>query len=228
MWKEKVYIMVLKNYCNYWQVIANIEGEGYNLNYLKAASITSKRSSEIVIGWQVGAVLAKLNIYKWMPYGFKNILDEDIYYSKIEVEDMPSKSGRDGKDEIALWTHDTGEAYKVDVYRWENGKLVRAIDVYPYYFKKVAEYYEEKIKEMPEAGFYWYYLADAQIKSGEPKKALKSIEVAMKLQYPYPSIEDLIKLKKEAMLKLGDSPLEVNSGGLSPMIILILLGQLIP
>lgn len=200
-WKEKVYIMVLKNYYNSWHVVANIEGEGYNVNYLKVASITSKRSSEIVIGWQVGAIWAKLNIYKWMPYGFKNIADEDIYYSKIEVEDMPSKFGRDGKDEIALWRHDTGEAYKVDVYRWENGKLVRAEDVYPYYFKKVAEYYEEKIKEMPEAGFYWYYLADAQIKSGELKKALESIEIAMKLQYPYPSIEELTKLKEEVMSK---------------------------
>jgi len=66
---------------------------------------------------------------------------------------------------LALWRHDTGEAYSIKVLRWtkvgSDTGLVPAEDLYPEYYKKVVAYYQEKVKEMPEAAFYWYYLADA-------------------------------------------------------------------
>ncbi|MBN3526955.1 hypothetical protein [Paenibacillus apiarius] len=36
----------------------------------------------------------------------------------------------------------------------------------PYYFRKVAAYYEAMVKNFPSYSFYWYYLADAQAKAG--------------------------------------------------------------
>ena len=43
---------------------------------------------------------------------------------------------------------------------------------------------------MLEARFYWYYVADAQIKAGDKKAALKSIEKGSNLNRGYPSKED--------------------------------------
>lgn len=44
---------------------------------------------------------------------------------------------------------------------------------------------------------YWYYLADAQIKTGDNKEACQSIDKALAAEYPYPSIEELMRLKKQ-------------------------------
>lgn len=192
-------IIVLKNYSGKWRVLSNIKGKGFDINYLNALPITNSKVNNLIIGWQFGAVWAMLDILTWTEQGFKYAVT-DLEYSKIEIEDISSKKGKDGKYEIVVWIHDTGEAYKIEVYRWENGKLVSAPDLYPYYFKKVVTFYKERVKEMPKASFYWYYLADAQIKAGEPKEALKSIDAAMKLQYQYPSKEELFRLREKALL----------------------------
>ncbi|MCJ7689185.1 MAG: hypothetical protein MUO60_07690 [Clostridiaceae bacterium] len=45
--------------------------------------------------------------------------------------------------------------------------------------------------------YYWYYLADAQIKTGNTKDACQSIDKALTFEYPYPSSEKLMQLKKQ-------------------------------
>ena len=206
-WREEVYIMILKSYYNLWYLAANFKGEGHDVNYLKDASIISERENNLIIGWQYGAIWSKLNIYQWTSKGIVNRTPQDIYYSKIEVEDMPGVDGKDGKEEIALWGHDTGDAYKIEVFRWVDGKLQPATDVYSYYFKRVVAFYEEKVKEMPDAAFYWYYLADAQLKAEMPEKALVSVEKAISLNNADPSIypprETLLKLREEILSKLN-------------------------
>ena len=201
-WQGETYVIVLKNHWGNWYVLGNIKGKGYNVSYLNAARITPKNINSLIIGWQFGSIWSELGILQWTPHGFKHIIPQNIYYSKIQVEDMPGIHGKDGVYEIALWVHDTGEAYKVQVYRWKDGSLVPYPEVYHYYFKKVAAYYEEKVKQMPKATFYWYYLADAQLKAGMFYEALKSVNMAMSLGYDYPSKEDLAKLKEEILVKL--------------------------
>jgi hypothetical protein len=44
---------------------------------------------------------------------------------------------------------------------------------------------------------YWYYLADAQLKIGNTEEALKSIDKALSFEYPYPSKEELMKLRNQ-------------------------------
>lgn len=193
------YIIILKNYCNIWHLAAIIKGKGYNISYLIAAPISGRGINNLIIGWQIGAIWSKLNIFEWTGEGFKNIAPKDMHFSKIEVEDMPGEKGKDGRYEMALWVHDTGEAYKIEIYRWNNNRLIPAEDVYSYYFKKVIKYYERLIKEMPDSPIYWYYLADAQAKAGMKDEALKSIDKALKLPYQYPSKEELIKFKKGLM-----------------------------
>ncbi|ACO86909.1 WG repeat-containing protein [Clostridium botulinum] len=194
-WQEENYIMVLERYCNQWSVIDNIRGKGYDISYLKVAPITDNAMDNLIIGWRRGAIWSELDILQWTPYGFKRVIDEGIYYSKIEVENMKSVKAMNGKNEIALWLHDTAGAYKVEIYRWSLGKLVKAEDVYPYYFKKVIDFYKTKLQEEPDLPVYWYYLADAQIKGEMYEDALKSIDKALELPKAYPSKKELIKLR---------------------------------
>ncbi|WP_051541860.1 WG repeat-containing protein [Clostridium lundense] len=201
-WQGETYVIVLKEHLRVWFVMDNIKGTGYNVTYLNAAPITSRNINNLIIGWQMGSIWSQLDILQWTRQGFKHIIPNNIYYSKIEVEDMPGVNGRDGIYEIALWVHDTGDAYKIEVYRWNGKGLAPSPDVYLYYFRRVVEYYKQKVKEMPGAAFYWYYLADAQFKAGMLCEALDSINVTISLGYEYPSKEDVMKLKEEILLKL--------------------------
>ena len=208
--QEQNYIMILKRYKNSWYIAANIKGTGYNINYLCVARITEKNINSLIVGWQVGAIWSQLDIIQWTGEEYKKILDEEVYYSKIEVEDMKGIHGRDGIYEIALWVHDTGNAYKIEVYRLCNGRLIPAKDVYPYYFPRVVAFYKERVKEMPDAAFYWYYLADAQFKSCMYKDALISINKAIDLNLEYPPRDVLIKLKKDILCKLKCREEDIN------------------
>lgn len=195
-WQGENYIIVLKYYSGIWQAVDTIKGKGYNITYFGVAPITSKYNNNLVVGWQVASIWSDLSVYEWTDKGLNDLIDGNKYYSMIEVKDIDSTQGKDGIYELALWIHDTGDAYKVEIYRWEGGKLALALDVYPYYFKKVENYYKELLKEK-DSTTYWYYLADAQIKTGNTKEALKSIDRALSFEYPYPSIEELIGLRSQ-------------------------------
>ncbi|EJP6474057.1 WG repeat-containing protein [Clostridium botulinum] len=194
-WQDENYIMLLERSCNQWSVIDNIKGKGYGVSYFKIAPITDNGINNLIVGWRMGAIRSELDILQWTSYGFRRVIEEGIYYSKIEIENMKSKKAINNKNEIALWLHDTAEAYKVEIYRWNLGKLVKAEDVYPYYFRRVIEFYKMKVKEDDNFPVYWYYLVDAQIKGKKYKDALESIDRALKLPKAYPSKKELLKLK---------------------------------
>jgi tetratricopeptide (TPR) repeat protein len=197
-WQGEIYIIVLKRYNNDWYVADTVKGKGYNITYFGAAPITSRKHNNLIVGWQVGAIWSDLSVYEWTDKGLKDLVDGNRYFSSIEVEDIKGTQCSDGLYELALWRHDTGDAYKVDIYRWLNNKFVLAPDLYPQYFKKVVNYYQ-KLLEKKDSTTYWYYLADAQIKTGDTKGALKSIDRALDSKYPYPSKEELLSLKKQIL-----------------------------
>ena len=214
MWQGSPFVLVLKNYNNLWYKVADIEGVGYNINYLNFADVTGRGIKDLIIGWQVGAVWSELNIFQFRNAQFNRIV-RDVIYSKIEVENTSGGKHIDGKVDIALWTHDTGEAYKVEVLRWDGAKLVPEKDAYPYYFKKVVAYYREKVEEVPEAAFYWYYLADAQIKAGMQKDAEKSIEIGMKISPGYPTKEDFQELMKKIVVQSRVDSVELHPASIN-------------
>nr|WP_243154792.1 WG repeat-containing protein [Clostridium thermarum] len=193
------YIVVLKQQNVTWSPISTIPGKGYNVTYFNNANISSKDKKDLIVGWQFGAIWSELDILKWTTYGFKEIIPENLYFSRIDIEDMPGAEGSDGELELALWVHDTGEAYKVEVYRWDGDKLSPAHDIYPYYFKKVGRYYEHQVSKMPDAAFYWYYLSDALYKSGHYPKALQAVDKAIGLKLDYPSDEVLTELRDKIL-----------------------------
>ncbi|OGO79396.1 MAG: hypothetical protein A2Y23_06065 [Clostridiales bacterium GWB2_37_7] len=195
-------IIVLKWLDGYWYPISYIKGFGYGINYFSAAPITGKMVLDLVIGWQLGAIYSQLDIQEWSDGDFKSLLVDKVYYSEIEVANMPTKDKIDEKYEIALWSHDTGNAYVVEVYQWDGKCLQPFPQAYSNYFKKVAEHYKKQVIKLPDAAFYWYYLADAQFKAELYNEALKSIEVALKLESFYPSIHVLLELKQLILAKL--------------------------
>lgn len=198
-WHEKVYLLILKHFTQGWRAVAHIEGRGYDISYLYVAFVTGQRMVNIIAGWQIGAIWSELALYGWTQHGIQEMAKPGIYFSQIEAEDMPIK---DGQYELALWSHSTGESYVVEVYRWKEDRLERALDTYPYYFKKVARYYKKKTKEMPDAAFYWYHLADAQVKIGELDKAMQSIDIALRLDSSLSFKEELLELKKQITQEL--------------------------
>lgn len=193
MINDEPYVLILKSngVRGYRRII--IKGRGYGINYLGFANITSRERKDLLIGWQIGAIWGDLDIYRTGHHMLSRVVKE-IPYSRIEIADL---SGKDGKAEMAIWIHDTGDAYKIDVFRWNGETLVAAEDAYPKYFRKVVSYYEKKVKELPEAAFYWFYLADAQLKAGMPERALVTIEKGMALGMDYPGKDAFEELRNK-------------------------------
>lgn len=149
-WYGEIYLLTLKQFSQGWRVIAHIRGRGYDISYLYAAPVTGRGLVNIIAGWQVRETWSNLAIYEWTQNGVREITRPGIYFSGIEVEDMPVL---DGQYEIALWSRENEEMYQVGVYRWRNSSLELAADLYPYYLNKVARYHQEKTQEMPNQAF---------------------------------------------------------------------------
>ncbi|WP_454191496.1 WG repeat-containing protein [Paenibacillus sp. Marseille-Q7038] len=194
---EELYLMVLVFTDQEWKVAARIKGHGYGLTLMTSEPILRNDRKSLLIGWQIGAIRSKLSIYRWEDEVFIDAAPEDLSYSSIEMINVPGRSGGNQASDIALWTHDTGEAYRVEVLRWKEGEFVPAWDVYPYYFVNVVRYYERKTEEHPNYPFYWYYLADAQYRAGMLPAALQSIHTNLLFQTPYPSRRELQQLQSK-------------------------------
>ncbi|MEC0249225.1 WG repeat-containing protein [Paenibacillus chitinolyticus] len=202
----EMHLLVLTYRDGVWQKAAAVKGTGYAVTLLSSAPVLRAGLDNLLVGWQIGSIWSKLSVYEWTPEGLKDAAPADMSYSYIEVGDMPGLAGRDGKAEVALWIHDTGEAYSVQVLRWSNGAFVPAPDVYPYYFPRVVRYYEAMTRRHPDYTFYWYYLADAQYRAGLPEAALVSVRKALSFPNPFPSREKLLELRLNILAALGRSP----------------------
>ncbi|MGX9133170.1 hypothetical protein ACWV26_02170 [Rummeliibacillus sp. JY-2-4R] len=200
-YQNENYLMILKWSHGNWIPILNSKGAGYGITDLQAVPLTRPGVNTLIVGWRIGSIWSKLDLLQWMNHQFVHLPTNNIVYSKLEVEDMPGKYGRDGQFEMAVWVHDTGEAYKVQVYRLNGLVWSVAKDAYPYYFKKVAAFYKKQLQK-DDYSFYWYYLADAQMKAGELDQALQSINRALTFPDPYPSKEKMLELKNEIIQRL--------------------------
>lgn len=220
-YNKENYIIILKDNSGHWFPLAHIKGTGYTINYLGTYPITSNKTNNLIVGWQIGSIWSELNIFKLTQNGFINIVTNTTTYSKIDIEAIPNKSGKYLGYKIALWLQDTGEAYNVEVYGFINGKFRPDPEIYPYYFKKVAMYYQKKVRQYPDAAFYWYHLADALLKANMAISALSAVNKALSLQSSYPYYREiLISLKKKIL-----SNLKMRNINLYPAIIKTVSGN---
>ncbi|HZG75092.1 MAG TPA: WG repeat-containing protein, partial [Paenibacillus sp.] len=113
----------------------------------------------------------------------------------LEIGDVPGAPEHAGTAELALWIHDTGEAYRVELLRWDRNRFVPATDAEPSYFGRVAAYYAGMTSRYPDYRFYWYYYADALARAGRYEEALAAVDRALSIDSPYPTRETLLSLR---------------------------------
>lgn len=163
----RMHAMIVKYAYDRWVVAAQFRGPGYAIANLMAAPIVDPRRNTLLVGWQIGAVWAQLDMWQGEAGGYRHLTPRDIFYSKLEVADMPGPRGPDGRCELALWVHDEGDAYKVDLWRWQGG-LMKDVEAYPYYYRnKVVPYYERLLRDAPDSEAYRRCLRDAEAIAGK-------------------------------------------------------------
>ena len=189
------YISVFREVEGGVELLDTIVGEGYDISDLVITKLKPKSNNNILIGWRIGSIWSVLDILEFKENKFSKLLRGDkIKYSKIDIVEFDDR--KKGISDIALWSHETGEAYKVQIYSFRGDNLEKTSKYDRNYFEKVEDYYKKLINRTRETPQYLYYLIDAECRSGKKKEAIANINKALKHPKPYPSIEELKKLRK--------------------------------
>ncbi len=194
--ESRVGAFLLKKSGSDYKIVWTDVGKGYGFDTVKIADVTGDGLNDILIGWTIGASAGNaLDVLSWRNNTLQNIYRTS--YHRIDVQDMEGYYGKDDVAEIALWTKDTGEAYDVQVMRWnERDKdFESAPDVYQAYYPGVVQ----KVKAASDARFYWYYLGIAQYRAGQYEDALDSVASGEKLPGGYPGDAEFSLLKADIL-----------------------------
>ena len=193
-YKDVQYLSAFREIDGIVKFLDNIDGTGYDISDLIIDKIKQKGGDSILVGWRSGGIWSVLDILDFKEGKFIKVLKGDkLNYSKIELCD--SSNSRGGKN-IALWSHETGEAYNVQIYTLRGGSLEKTYKDDKDYFLRVEDYYKNLINKSRETPQYLYYLIQAQCKAGKKKEAYDNINRALKNQNPFPSVQELKRLRK--------------------------------
>ncbi len=193
-------VILLKKEKKGWQKVWETKKQGVGLDFSSLADITGDGTKEYLFGWTIGAAAGNnLEIFKWENNSLKKIADVP-YYHKLELLDLNQKVG------LAVWKWYIGESYLVDVLKWNGEKLEYDEELYSKYYPIIEKFYQEEISKM-DAWFYWYCLADAQIKANLFEEAAKSIQkgslLAKQLSLP-DEVQNFNKLRDKLEEKKKD------------------------
>ncbi|SES64952.1 hypothetical protein SAMN05216389_101247 [Oceanobacillus limi] len=178
--------MVLKKERGKWEKIWDTSGKGIDIDYAGLADITGNGTDEFMIGWMVGASAgSELAIFTWHENKLKK-LGENYHYHKLDT------LNRGKRTSVVIWDRFCCDAYRVNVWKWTDGDMVHDENMYEAYYPTIEEFYEEKLAAM-KAWYYWYGLADAQIKANLLDKARQSIEQGRALHNGQEMFDDLEK-----------------------------------
>ena len=193
-------IMLKKEGAN-WQKVWETTTQGVSLNFSGTVDMTGDGTKEYVFGVTIGAAIgSELEIFQWDQNSLKKIAE--IPYHKIDFVHENPKVG------LAVWQLYIGDSYLVDVLKWDGEKLVYDEAYYSNYYPKIKKFYHDKIAQL-DAWFYWYCLADAQIKANKFEEASKSIQKGIALAKKISMqdvIEDFNDLKERLENKQKHSP----------------------
>ncbi|MCO0601359.1 hypothetical protein NGI46_29135 [Peribacillus butanolivorans] len=197
-------VMVLKKVNNRWEKVWETKRQGVDLDFSGVADITGDGTKEYLFGVTIGAALgSKLEIFQWDDNSIKKIAN--VPYHEIDLVKGYQKEG------LAVWRWYLADSFLVDVLSWDGEKLVYDKELYSKYYPVIEKFYKEKIPKM-DAWFYWYCLADAQIKANLFEEASKSIEkgslLAKKLSMPevvqtFNKLSDNLEEKKKGLIPCG-------------------------
>lgn len=194
--KKDIFISILAKNGDKFEVVSSIKANALGIKDLMAIPTEDKARNDLVIGWNMKNQ-SKLSIYSYSNGKIKSILNEDVYYNKLESGDMKGKNGYDGLYELALWRDDGYGDYNINIYRLKNKKLIIAKDVYKSYFKDIVLYYLDEIHEKGVTDIRLFKLARAEYLSGSPKEALNTLNSILNLEKYNINEEEIKKLKEE-------------------------------
>lgn len=179
---NQVGAFVLKQVTKSWEKIFITKGSGNKIHWASAADVMGDKDKELLLGWQLeGSSESLLEIFHWKQD--KLIKLKELPYNEIEAVTFED----DEKTRLAIWKRDMADAYKVDLLTWKGDSVVADRDYYPSYFQGVITYYQRRIAEVPDAAYYWYYLADAHLKANLPEQAIHAIDKGMSLKSVVPT-----------------------------------------
>ncbi|WP_318508775.1 hypothetical protein [Bacillus sp. T3] len=191
-------VIVLRKENERWKKTWETQTQGVGLDYSGFADITGDGIKEYLFGITIGASAGNtLEIFKWNNNSLK-IIAEVPYH----MMDLLSNK----KVGIAVWQRYIADTYFVDVLKWNGEKLVLDEELYSRYYPVIEKFYNEKISTM-DAWFYWYTLADSQIKANLLEKARNSIQkgtsLAKQLSLPdevknFEQLSDKLEKKKKS------------------------------
>jgi hypothetical protein len=160
-------VFVLRKENERWKKVWETQAQGVGLDYSGVADITGDGIKEYLFGVTIGASAGnKLEIFKWNNNSLKMIAE--VPYHMMEL--LSNKEVG-----IAVWQRYIADTYFVDVLKWNGEKLVLDEELYSSYYPAIEKFYNDKLSKM-DAWFYWYTLADAQIKANFFEKARNSID----------------------------------------------------
>jgi hypothetical protein len=165
----KLHALLLKKEGTQWKKVWETTSEGFDIEYSGFEDITGDGIGEFVIAWGIGASAGnKLEIYRWEEGTLKKII-EPRFFHRMELLKGENQTS------FALWERYCCDAFLVDVLTWASKDLVSDEELYRQYYPQIKSFYVAKIKEM-DAWFYWYALADAQLKANLIEDATESIQ----------------------------------------------------
>ncbi|MDQ6597430.1 hypothetical protein E2K98_06725 [Bacillus salipaludis] len=195
--KDQVGFFVLKKENKDWAKVFIKKGTGYAVNWANSADVTEDQQKDLLIGWQDGVSSGNvLEIYSWNKQQLKKI--QRLNYHELEALQFKN----DSLTRLVIWQRDLADVYKVQLLKWNGNSFEVDKEHESSYFHKVIDYYEHRTAEVPDAAYYWYYLADAHLKANHPELALKALEKGMKLHTVVPSYSSFLKLKDQIVEKL--------------------------
>jgi hypothetical protein len=178
--------MMLKREGDQWKKAWETKGMGFDIHYSGFADITGDGIQEYVVGWMVGASAGnELEIFQWQDNSLKKISGYSFYH-KVEMLTKENQS------RLAIWDRFCCDAYTVEVLGWNGNRLVLDEKMYAEYYPQIEKFYETKIREL-DAWYYWYALADAQIKANLFNKAQSSIEKGLSFNLANQEFKELQK-----------------------------------
>ncbi|MFJ7662262.1 hypothetical protein ACIQXW_07660 [Lysinibacillus sp. NPDC097162] len=165
--------IVLKKDQTGWQKVWETITEGVSLDFSGLIDITGDGIKEYLFSVTIGAAIgSELEVFQWGNHSLKKIAE--IPYNKMDVVNEKQKVA------IAIWQLYIGDSYLVDVLKWNGEKLVYDEASYSKYYPNIEKFYHDKISQM-DAWYYWYCLADAQMKAKKLDEANRSIQKGIEL-----------------------------------------------
>ncbi|MDQ0154051.1 DL-endopeptidase inhibitor IseA family protein [Robertmurraya andreesenii] len=182
--------IILQKEENTWKQAGHVEGPGYDISWGSTTDITGDGKPELLIGFMMGASFGSiLDIYSYQDKKFEKLTQ--LNYNELDL------IYANDQYRIATWQRSFADVYDIEIWKWDNGSFVPDQELYESYFSTIASYYQERIKEVPDTAYYYYYLADAWLKAKQPQLAADIIRKGMSLNITVPSYDKFVELQEK-------------------------------